>query len=116
MEAMRDAKGVIDWDAYAALERAWERWDRRHGPYWRAKEGVPHQLDDLQFYTLLTGATTRNVHVAQDALAELQDELERLIAAKEPIPGPPDVERVRKRTERRRLKAILQAMPLEAQA
>ena len=87
--ALRRRGGKIEWAAYDKLERRWTHWDRRHGTFWRVRRGVVHNLDRLKLVWLLTGRRLKRVPDAEVILAGLGEELERLIAEREPIPDPP---------------------------
>jgi hypothetical protein len=90
----RRADGTIDWSRFEALERRWRHWNGRAGTPWRWKHRCPHNQDLLKLVRLLTGERLKRVDVARKRLAALEEELEALVAGKEPLRDPPGLELV----------------------
>ena len=93
----RRSDGTIDWDGFERLERRWIYWDRRHGCWWRAKHTMLNAVDREKLVGVLTGRQVQLVNVAAAELAQLEDELAALVAARNP-PDPPGLELLTART------------------
>jgi hypothetical protein len=86
---LRGARGKIDWDGLARLQRRWTWWDGRHGMYWRASHGIPHNIDKLKLVHRLTGRRLQNVETAGAELEARAKALDLLLRAHGPTSDPP---------------------------
>jgi hypothetical protein len=87
---LRSRDGTIDWSAYEKLQRRWKWWAGHYGPLWRFKHGGQGHADDVDLYRRLSGdRRNKRADVAHEWLDAHREQVDALIASREPIPDPP---------------------------
>jgi hypothetical protein len=83
-------KDGIDWPAVEKLQRRWRWWAGRYGLLWRAKHGVTGHDDNVALHRRLSGdRRNKRADVAGLWLDAHREQVDELIASREPIPDPP---------------------------
>jgi hypothetical protein len=87
---LRRQDGKIDGPAFEKLERRWRWWAARYGLLWRFKHGGQGHDDDVALHHRLSGdRKNERADVAAAWLDAHREQVEALVAAREPIPDPP---------------------------
>jgi hypothetical protein len=87
---LRGKDGTIDGPAFEKLQRRWKWWAGRYGLLWRFKHGGQGHDDNVALHRRLSGdRRNKRADVAAQWLDSHREQVDELIASREPIPDPP---------------------------